>query len=384
MDPTTLTELGDPRNPFISPDGNWVGFFDGPRALQRVSIRGGPPVPISEMDGPGRGASWGADDTIIFATGDDNSGLWQVALGGGGEPELLTTPDPEQGERDHLWPEILPGGRAVLFTIEPQGSNENAQIAVLSLESRTYEVLLPAGSHARYVPTGHLVYGVRDTLQAVGFDLDRLEVTSDPVPVVDTVNMKASGAANFSVSENGSLVYVRGGPKGGLASLVWVDRQGIEEPFPLEPGAYAHPRFSPTGDRMAMERGANIWIYDVGRELFTQLTFDATSDSQPVWTVDGQRIVFASNGENSPGLFWVAADGSAGVERLTEGGTEQEPYSWSADGATLVLNEGPRSDWHQRPVYGRRSPGRASPAGVVPGRIPKRLSGWSLDRLYRQ
>ena len=224
LEPTALTGLGSqPRNPFVSPDGNWVGFFDGARALQRVSIRGGPPVPIAEVDGIPRGASWGADDTIVYATGSADAGLWQVASGGG-EPELLTTPDRERGERDHYWPEILPGGQAVLFTIVPQGSIENAQIAVLSLESRTYEVVLPGGSHARYVPTGHLVYGVRGTLQAVGFDLDRLEVTSDPVPVVDTVNMKNTGAVNFGVALNQSLVYVRGGAAtAGRFSLVWVD-----------------------------------------------------------------------------------------------------------------------------------------------------------------
>ena len=211
LEATPLTGLGNPNNPFLSPDGNWVGFFNGPSALQRVSIRGGPPVPITEVDSGSRGASWGANDTIIFATSDPGTGLWRVASGGGSEPELLTTPDPEQGELDRRWPVILPGGHAVLFTIVPrQRATENAQIAVLSLESGTYEVVLPGGSHARYVPTGHLVYGVRGTLQAVGFDLDRLVVTTDPVPVVDTVNMKQSGAVNFGVAQNQSLVYVRG------------------------------------------------------------------------------------------------------------------------------------------------------------------------------
>ena len=149
LEATALTGFSSqPRNPFLSPDGNWVGFFDGVRALQRVSIRGGPPIPIAEVIGPPRGASWGADDTIVFATGHIGTGLWRVASGGGGEPEVLTTPDTDRGERDHLWPEILPGGQAVLFTILPQGAIENAQIAVLSLERGTYEVVLPGGSHA--------------------------------------------------------------------------------------------------------------------------------------------------------------------------------------------------------------------------------------------
>ena len=177
LDATPLTGLSsNPLNPFISPDGDWIGFFDGFGALQRVSIRGGPAITIVE-DVPGypRGASWGPDDMIIFATG--SSGLLRVPMGGG-ELEVLTTPDAERGEVNHAWPEILPGGRAVLFTIDAAGGPQNAQIAVLSLESGDYEVLVPGGSNPRYVPTGHIVYGVGGTLRAVGFDLERFSKSS--------------------------------------------------------------------------------------------------------------------------------------------------------------------------------------------------------------
>ena len=342
LDPTALTGLGtQPRNPFISPDGNWVGFFDGPRALQRVSIRGGPPVPIAEVDSPPRGASWGTDDTIVFATGDPTTGLWQVASGGG-EPELLTTPDPERGERDHLWPEILPGGQAVLFTIRPQGSIENAQIAVLSLESRTWEVVLPGGSHARYVPTGHLVYGVRGTLQAVGFDLDRLEVTSDPVPVVDTVNMKPTGAANFGVAQNGSLVYIRGDWASGGRALVWVDRDGNEEPLAAPAGMYDSPRISPDGTRVALmvleDSGIfDIHIYDIARNNVTQLTFTAEPECCPVWMPDGKRLVFTSARDGTPNLYMRNADGTGEAARLTEGAGAHYSHDITAKGTTVVF-----------------------------------------------
>ena len=215
LDATPLTGLGSsPVIPFISPDGNWVGFFDDGR-LQRVSILGGPLVAVAGITGFPRGASWGSDDRIIFATAARDSGLLRVPLGGG-QVEVLTTPDLERGEVDHYWPEILPGGQAVLFTITTTGGLQNAQVAVLSLESGDYDVLVPSGSNPRYVPTGHIVYGIGGTLRAVGFDLDSLTVTSDPIPVVDDVVIGTFGGANFAVAHDGSLVYVRGSAGGGV------------------------------------------------------------------------------------------------------------------------------------------------------------------------
>ena len=199
-----------PRGVFLSPDGNWVGYFQS-RRLQKVSILGGPPVTICPLpDGAPRGASWGLDDTIVFATSSPTSaptsGLWRVPAAGG-EPEELTKPDPDGG--DHLWPEILPGGEAVLFTIMGD-SVESAQIALLTLVDGHIRVLIPGGSNPRYVASGHIVYGVGGTLRAVGLDLETLEVTTDPVPVLEGVVTKPSGAADFGVSRDGSLVYVAG------------------------------------------------------------------------------------------------------------------------------------------------------------------------------
>ena len=266
LDAIPLTGLGtQPRNPFISPDGNWVGFFDGYQALQRVSILGGPPVPIVDLPGNPRGASWGPDDTIILAT-NASSGLLRVPMGGG-ELEVLTTPDADRGEVDHLWPEILPGGQAVLFTIDAAGGPQTSQIAVLSLESGDYDVLVPGGSNPRYVPTGHIVYGVGGTLRAVGFDLGSLTVTSDPVPIVDDVLMGSFGAASFAVAHDGSLVYVRGSGGGReRKTLVWVDRDGLEESLAAKPDRYFEPHLSPDSTRLATrvvddEGGWDIYIY---------------------------------------------------------------------------------------------------------------------------
>ena len=276
------------------------------------------------------------------------SGLWRVSAGGG-EPEELTTPNTELGEVNHHWPEILPGGRAVLFTIVAAGSIENAQIAVLDLDTGAQTVLVPGGSSPRYSPTGHIVYGVGGTLRAVGFDLDRLEVTTNALPVLDGVITKNSGAASFSFSRDGTLVYLPGtGVVGGPPrTLVWVDRDGREEPLALDPGGYNWPRVSPDGSRVAVEmfnpeEGNDVWTSDVARGTLSILTPDPAADRNPLWTPDGERVVFRSDREPQ-GLFWKAADGRGAVEPLLTGDDAQPltflvPYDWSPDGNELIIN----------------------------------------------
>ena len=222
--------------PLVSPDGEWVGFHDGGgTTLQKVSIFGGPPLLVTESLDPIYGASWGSDDQIIFGT--FGSGLFRVS-GGGGEPHALTMADTEQGELGHLWPCIIPGRGAVLFVVHGGGSPlSTGQLAVLELDTGEVTHLGLAGVSPHYVSTGHLVYAAEDgSVRAVPFDVASLQVTGNPVPLVEDVVVKSSGAANFSISDNGRLVYVPGGPRGGnQRSLVWVDRDGREEPIPAAP-----------------------------------------------------------------------------------------------------------------------------------------------------
>ena len=195
--------------PFISPDGAWVGFSDeADGTLKRVPILGGPAVRICLTGAGGAGiagASWGEDGTIIFGT-QISGGLRRVAASGG-EPEELTKL--AAGQTRHAWPEILPGGRAVLFTILGVGI-EHAEIAVLDLNTGQQKVLLRGGSYPRYSSTGHIVYGIGGTLHAVPFDVERLEVTGTAVSVLDPVITKASGAVGVALAKNGSLAYVLG------------------------------------------------------------------------------------------------------------------------------------------------------------------------------
>ena len=220
--------------PFFSPDGSQVGFLDG-RLLRRVSVQGGPALTICDLGFTGsdqlRGASWGADDTIVFAT-TASEGLMRVSASGG-EPTQLTTLNPDGGETGHLWPEILPNGKGVLFTAW-MGSPETSHIAVVSLETGQVSDLVSDGSSPHYSPTGHILFGLDSTLWAMGFDEDRRALTtSTPVPVRERVDTKLSGAANFGLSDDGALVYLPEllGPLAPLAqdrTFVWVDRTGRE------------------------------------------------------------------------------------------------------------------------------------------------------------
>ena len=272
----------------------------------------------------------------MFAT-NAPSGLWRVSAGGG-EPEELTIPDP-QG--DHLWPEILPGGEAVLFTIIGRPI-ESSQIAVLSLVTGESTTLIAGGSNPRYAPTGHIVYGVGGTLRAVGFDLDKRVVTSDPVPVLDGVVTKVTGAADFSISQSGSLVYVAGSLEADQRTLVWVDREGREEELAAEPRAYVNPRISPDGSRVALEvrdQERDIWIWDFARETLSRLTLDPSYDSNPAWTPDGRHVAFRSDRDGTNNLFWKAADGTGTVERLAESENSLSPLVFSPDGLQLVYRD---------------------------------------------
>jgi serine/threonine-protein kinase len=340
LNATSLTGLGDPYGPFVSPDGQWIGFFEGVSSLKKVAITGGPAVTLGRPGGTAIGASWGADGTIIFATNDRTTGLQRITAAGG-EPTALTRPNLASGEDDHIWPEFLPGGQAVLFTITATtGGLDQAQIAVLDLRTGTQRVLIQGGRHARYVSSGHLVYVAAGRLHAVAFDLARLAVAGTPV----TVQPEVPTGTDWTVAPDGSLVYVSGGvsdvevPR----NLVWVDRQGQETPIPAPPRDYAFPRVSPDGTRLALyipDRQIDIWLWDLARSTLTRATFDRGADVFPVWPPDGRQLLISSARAGAVNLFAQAADGSGDVTRLTTSPNVQHATSVTPDGSRLVFTE---------------------------------------------
>jgi serine/threonine-protein kinase len=312
--------MANARSPFFSPDGEWVGFFRT-ASLLKVSVLGGPPTLITNIDGTPRGASWDVDGTIVFATANPGSGLLRVSADGG-EPEVVTTKD-EGVLAAHWWPDVLPAGRGILYTIVERASlAESARVAVLDLETGVTRILVPNGSSPRYLPTGHLAYVVDGALMGVGFDLDRLETIGNPVPLTDDVSSTDSGAANFDVSDHGALLYLAGTRTGfnQRRTAVWVDRSGREEPLAVEPGAYFYPRVSPDGTRLlldARDEEDDLWIWDIGRTTLSRFTFDPASDIAGEWTRDGDRVVFTSGRAGSYELFSKDAGGAGGLEQLT-------------------------------------------------------------------
>jgi serine/threonine-protein kinase len=345
LDATPLTGLNAAFGPFVSPDGQWIGVFDGASApsLKKIAITGGPAVTLGRPDGPTRGASWGKNGTIIFATVNATTGLQRIAATGG-ETTVLTRPNPAAGEADHVWPEILPGGQAVLFTITARtGRLDQAQIAVLDLRTGTQTVLIRGGSDARYLSSGHLIYAAEGTLRAVAFDLGRLAVVGTSVPVVPRVQTTATGAANVTVAEDGTMVYVPSGAATvAQSSLVWVDRQGQETVIPAPPRSYVYPRLSPDGGRVASfisDEDLDIWVWDLSRPTLRRVTTDPGLETYPVWTPDGRRLLFSSEQGAERNLFAQAADGSGAITRLTRSPNAQFPTSISPDGTRLVFTE---------------------------------------------
>ena len=322
-----------------------MGRLYGRDGIHKVAITGGPSFRVASTDGNAVGATWGPDDTIIFSTGNLATGLQRVSAAGG-TAEVLTRPDRAQGEADHVWPEILPGGHAVLFTITSQtGGLDSAQVAVRDLRTGTQKVLVRGGSRGHYVATGHLVYVAAGTLHAIRFDPNRLETQGTAVPVLPQLAVTGNGAGDFAVAADGTLVYVNAPGSLGATerTLVWVDRMGKEEPVGTPPRAYEHPRLSPDGTRVAIysaDQENDIWIWDLGRATLTRLTFDPGQDKFPLWTPNGRRIIFSSNrGIGQPNLWSQAADGTGAAERLTTNSHAQFLNGITPDGTAVLYNE---------------------------------------------
>ncbi len=238
----------------------------------------------------------------------------------------------------------MPGGKAVLFAARPTAGNWiNAQVAVQSVGTGERRNLIQGGTQPRYASSGQLVYAQRGTLMAVPFDPQRLAVTGTAVPVVESVlQSPISGAAQYSFSATGSLVYVPGGIQAAQRRLVWVNRSGAGQPLAAPARAYRQPRLSPDGRRVAVaieEQETQVWLYDLARETLTRLTFEGNTNFNPTWTPGGKRIAFQSNKEGPQNLFWQLADGNGGLERLTNSEYINAPMSWSPDGQLLAFEE---------------------------------------------
>jgi serine/threonine protein kinase/Tol biopolymer transport system component len=334
LEATPVQDSEGAMSPFFSPDSRWLGFYAGTK-LMKVPVEGGVPQTICEA-AEVRGASWGSDGTIVFSTG--TSGLRTVPATGG-TPKVLLVPDAKKGETTFYWPEVLPGGEAVLYT----NLVDVTRVGVISVKTGKRRDLTE-GTAARYVASGHLVFSRAGSLFAAPFDLRRLELTGPAISMVDGVMvLPPFSSPLFGLSAGGALVYAPGtSPR---LALTLVDRQGKFEPLPFELRGWEEPRFSPDGKRLAATIRADnlnpdIWVMDLSRGTSARLTFEAGEDETAVWTPDGARVTYSADRlGRSRAIYWKAADGSGAEERILESETHPHVSSWSPDGRTLVYSE---------------------------------------------
>ncbi len=265
----------------------------------------------------------------------------QVSDAGGAQQPLTRI---EKGETSHAYPDILSGGKAVLFSVSTSGSLwTNAQVAVQSIGTGERRTLIQGGMYPHYAPSGHIIYSQAGTLIAVPFDPQKLTVTGAAIPVVEGVQQSiTNGDSQYSFSSTGTLAYIPGTVQFPRLNLVWVSRNGAEQPLAAPAHAYVQPRISPDGRQVAVgiaEQERQVWLYDLARDTLTRFTFQGNNNLVPFWTPDGKRIVFTSNKEGPRNLFWQKSDGSGGLERLTTSEFLHVPGSWSPDGQVLAYSE---------------------------------------------
>jgi serine/threonine protein kinase len=331
-------------HPFFSPDARWLGFFAQGK-MKKIRVGGGAVQAIVDA-GPNGGASWGADGTIVYAPSaiTGKAGLARVS-DEGGEPTVVTTPDVAKGEYNHRYPQILPGGRAVLFTSLSGFGWDESRVEAVRLDTGERRLLVRGGHTGRYVPGGHLLYYRAGAIYAVRFDPDRLEVYGEsPVAIADDA-LGNSGivGAPLAISDKGSVAYVPApaGRRQLERRLMWTDRQGRLEPLGAPVRNYSdRPVVSPDGRRVAVvivSGTAELWVYDLARASLTPLTSDRSSSADPVWTPDSRRLAYRNNQTGSWSLYQRTVDGSEPEEPLTTGQVNETPWSWSPNGRVLAF-----------------------------------------------
>jgi hypothetical protein len=337
----------------FSPDGRSVAGWGYPGRLTRIATIGGAVVPIADLsagrDLPGielYGVDWQIDGTILYTQRD---GIYRIAAGGGVPEPLISFEDVTV-----YGAESLPDGDSVLFSVTETGNWDTAQIVVQSVSTGERTELGLSGSDARYLPTsrstGHIVYALGTQLFAARFDPQTLRTSSAAVPVLQEV-LRAeggpSGVAHYDVSDNGTLIYISGDvrPKF-LRTLVWVDRQGNEQPIDVPPRSYRSPRISPDGAKIALTVRENlpegdVWTWDIARRTLVPVTAGPGLSRFPAWSRDGEHIAYVWRsilGGAASRLYRLPADGSGNADLLAETPYQLSPPTFLPDDTGLVLS----------------------------------------------
>lgn len=375
LDSTVAQELPGTEGasfPFWSPDSRFIGFFAGNK-LKKIDASGGPAQTLAEASAEARGGAWGADGTILF-TPTFTTPLYKVSASGGAAATPATELDESRKQTSHRWPSFLPDGRRFLY-FSRSTQKEAEGIYVGSLDAKESKFLLNTSQLAAYAPataggaTGHLLF-IRDkTLVAQPFDAGRLQLSGEPLVVVEGVlNFPGEGGptayAAFSISANGHLSYLTG--KELLTQMVWFDRAGNSLGSVGPSDNYHEPWLSPDGKRIVVGRGDfqsnDIWLLDVARGTPTRFTFDPANDVCPLWSPDGSRIVYSSGRSGKREIYQKISSGAGSDELLLH--TEHDAYAddWTTtakDGEFIIYEtDDPKTrfDLYVLPLFGDRKP----------------------------
>jgi eukaryotic-like serine/threonine-protein kinase len=334
VDEDRVTELAGSdgaRVPFFSPDGRWIGFWaDG--KLKKTALEGGSPVILCDATDL-LGAAWGEDGTIVAAL--SRGRLSRISESGGAPVTILDLSEQSISPR---WPQVLSGGRAVLYTsVGPAGPNA-ATIDVFIPATGERRVLVRGGTYGRILPNGYLTYVNQGTLFGLPVDLDRLDTRGAPVPLLDEVKYSPTfGYAQVDFARTGALIYRRDTP-GNNTVPAWIDGTGTTERFPMKPGSYVWPRISPDGTRLAVaafESGHPIVaVHDLSSHSTTRLTMTGPIDGYPLWTPDGRVLILGGPG----GLAWLRPGIDEKPHPLTASDGPQVPWSFTPDGSRLAYH----------------------------------------------
>ncbi len=368
FEPKKISGTQNARRPFFSPDGEWIGFDSGAGTeLQVVSVQGGSPRMLTSGHNRMYGATWSTDGTIVFSTaspGNNLSGKLVSLPAGSEEPQDLLVP----GEGTaYTWPHFLPDGESLLFTVrEADGFSIDGSIALLSLNTGAFRTLIAGAYNAKYSPTGHIIYARADTLWAVPFDVDTLEITGPESPLFDGIQYNSRlGDVIYDFSDDGLLVYLLGSEtyddeQENLVP-VWVDRDGIETESGIEPKPYAQPRISPDGRQMSVSIFSgvdwDIWTIDLESGKSSRLTFGASDERDANWTPDGERLIHASS-DAQGGVFSKQANGAGLATVVSQNDIAVRVGAITPDGERLVLLDqmGGESDMYLHSVFGESYP----------------------------
>jgi serine/threonine-protein kinase len=370
---------GGPINPFFSPDGQWVGYFDAGEVgsgLKIVPVTGGQPKMLFQTAERTAGGDWREDGIIVFAIA---SGVYTVRSDGTGV-RTLAKPDANAKERILAFPQFLRGSNAVLYTSTSFDTSAGAKLVMMDIETSSTTVVLHGGSAARHLPDGRLVYATAGRLKVVPFDPRRPAITPDSAADTDIEIPAArdNGAADFAISAAGDLVFMPVSNRVTISSrLTWIDRRGNREPITLPEQTWTYPRISPDGTRVAMDSNVDgnrdVWLYDLRRQAVSRLTAGPTEDNQPIWSHDGTRVYFASDRTGDFDIYSRAADGATDDRLEFAGPRIQFPNSMAPDGSGIFVLE----DYLDTSFLRLPTPQRAEP--VLHGPASERLAVLSPD-----